>query len=219
MGVWQMASQSLRIVIADDHAIMRDGLRAILESKGFEVVGETSDGLEAVRLCHELRPDLVAMDISMPLLNGIDAAREIIKVSPRTKIIALSMHTEPLFILACLRAGMVAYVLKSKTASILIQAIEAVRKGDIYLTPDVSKTVLDAYLGKLDASVDPLSSREREVLQLIAEGKNIKEIGCILGISTKTAESHRANIMDKLDIREIAGLVRYAIQHGLTQIG
>lgn len=213
-----MTSHRPRILIADDHAIVREGLRAVLENKDVEIVGDASNGREAVRLCHELQPEIVVMDISMPLLNGIDAAREILKASPSAKIIALSMHREPTFILACLRAGMVGYILKSKSTSSLVQAIDAVRKGDIYLSPEVSRTVVDAYLAKDDKPLDPLSTREREVLQLIAEGKNVKEIGSILGISTKTAETHRTNIMSKLDIHQVAGLVLYAIRHGLIQI-
>lgn len=129
----------------------------------------------------------------------------------------LVMHTEPMFILGCLRAGMVGYIVKAKSTSTLVEAIEAVRNGETYLSSDVSKTIVDAYLAKDDAPLDPLSTREREVLQLIAEGKNVKEIGCVLGISTKTAESHRTNIMSKLDIHQVAGLVRYALRSGLTQ--
>jgi DNA-binding NarL/FixJ family response regulator len=152
----------------------------------------------------------------MPLLNGIDAARQILKVSPKIKIVVLSMHTEKRYVLACLRAGIVAYVTKSTAASSLIQAIDAVRKGEIYLSPGVSREVVDAYLAKDESPPDPLSIREREVLQLIAEGKNVKEIGSILGISTKTAESHRTNIMEKLNIHEIVGLIRYAIREGIV---
>jgi len=169
-------------------------------------------------LAQALNPDIIVMDISMPTLNGIDAAREILKISPKAKIIVLSMFADRRYVLACLRAGVAGYVVKSKPASSLIEAIDAALKGDIYLSPGVSNAVVDAYLEKDEAPADPLSIREREVLQLIAEGKNVKEIGSILGISTKTAESHRANIMHKLDIHEVAGLVRYAIQQGLVQI-
>ena len=205
-----------RLLLADDHAVLRDGLRAILRDAGFEVVGEASDGHEAIRLCEELRPDIAVVDIAMPLLNGIDAARQMLKVSPETKIIALSMYAENRYVLACLRAGIVGYVIKSMAGSKLIEAIHAVRKGEIYLSPGVSRGLVDAYLAKDDTPVDVLSIREREVLQLIVEGKNVKEIGGILGISTKTAESHRTNIMEKLNIHEIAGLVRYAIREGIV---
>ena len=156
------------------------------------------------------------LGVSLPLLNGIDTAREILKTSPNTKIVVLAVYAEDRYVLASLRAGIVGYVLKSEPASSLIQAIYAVRKGEVYLSPGVSRVVVDAYLAKDDTPADPLSIREREVLQLIAEGKNVKEIGSILGISTKTAESHRANIMQKLHIHQLAGLVRYAIKQGLV---
>ena len=206
-----------RLLLADDHAILRDGLRGILHEEGFEVIGEASDGREAVRLAQTLEPDVAVLDISMPLLNGIDAAREILRSSPKTKVIILTMYTEDRYVLASLRAGIVGYMLKSKAASLLVQAIHAVCRGEIYLCPAISRVVAEAYLAKDDTPADPLSIREREVLQLIAEGKNVKEIGSILGVSGKTAESHRSNIMRKLQIHEVAGLVRYAIREGLVQ--
>jgi two-component system, NarL family, response regulator NreC len=211
------SSESLRLIMADDHAMMRDGLRNILNEEGFKVVGEASDGREAVKLGESLGADVAILDISMPLLNGIDAAREILKTSPRTKIIILTMHTDDRYVLASLRAGIAGFVLKSKAASSLVQAIHAVSNGEFYLSTGISKAVVDAYLAKDDTPADPLSEREREVLQLIAEGKNTKEIGSILGISTKTTDSHRANIMRKLHIPEVAGLVRYAVREGLVQ--
>jgi len=206
-----------RLLLADDHAMLRDGLRAILTDEGFEVVAEASDGREAVKLCQSLGADVAILDISMPLLNGIDAAREILKSSPKTKIIILTMYTDDRYVLASLRAGIAGFVLKSKAASSLVQAIQAVCKGEVYLSSGVSKAVVDAYLAKDDTPADPLSVREREVLQLIAEGQNTKEIGSVLGISAKTAESHRTNIMQKLHIHEVAGLVRYAVREGLVQ--
>jgi two-component system, NarL family, response regulator NreC len=210
------AQQAPRVLLADDHPIVRDGLRAILREEGFEVIAEASDGHEAVRLSQELEPEIAVLDISMPLLNGIDAAKEILKSAPKTKVVLLTMYTDERYVLASLRAGITAYVLKNKATSSLVQALRAVRKGEIYLSSGVSRTVVDAFLAKDDAPADQLSVREREVLQLIAEGKNVKEIASVLGISIKTAESHRTNVMRKLNIHETAGLVRYAIREGLV---
>jgi len=207
-----------RLILADDHAIVRDGLRSILEDEGFEIAGDASDGAEAVRLCKELRPDIALLDISMPLLNGIDAAREILKASPGTRIILLTMHSDERSVLVSLRAGIHGYVLKSKAASSLMDAIDAVGKGEIYLSPGVSKSLVSAYLAKDETPPNPLTIREREILQLIAEGNNVKEIGALLGISTKTAETHRAHIMNKLDIHDVVGLVRYAVRQRLVYI-
>ncbi len=206
---------SSKVLLADDHAILRDGLKRLLSDEGFHVIGEAADGIEAIRLAKRLQPDLAVLDISMPLLNGIDAAREIQKLSRNTRIVLLTMYTDERYVLAGLRAGIAAYVLKSRAVSSLIQAIEAVSKGEIYFSPGISRAVVDAYLAKADAPADPLSLREREVLQLIAEGKNVKEIASLLTISSKTAESHRMNIMRKTQIHEVAGLVRYAIRQGL----
>jgi two-component system response regulator NreC len=206
-----------RVLLADDHAIMRDGLKAILKDAGFDVVGEASDGHEAIRLGEQLKPDFAVLDISMPLLNGIDAAQEIRKVSSCTKIVLLTMLAEDNYVFASLRVGINGYVLKSRAASSLVQALEAVRQGEIYLSPGVSRAVVNAFLARDNTPPDPLSTREREVLQLIAEGKNVKEVGSILSISAKTAESHRTNIMQKLQIHELAGLVRYAIRVGLVR--
>jgi DNA-binding NarL/FixJ family response regulator len=218
IGMPQPSCFRPRLLLADDHAVVRDGLRGILNDAGFEVVAEASDGLETIRLSGELEPDVAVVDISMPLLNGIDAAREMRKSSPKTKIVILSMHADDRYVLMSLRAGIVGYVLKSKAATSLVQAIHAVCKGEIYLSSDVSKAVVSAFLAKDDTPPDTLSARERQVLQLIAEGKNVKEIGGILGISTKTAESHRTNIMQKLQIYGVAGLTRYAIREGLVRL-
>jgi len=213
----QASHEVPRLLLADDHAMLRDGLRAILSDEGFEVVAEASDGREAVRLAQSSAADVAVLDVSMPLLNGVEAAREILKNSPKTKIIILTMYSEDRYVFAGLRAGISGYVLKSKAASLLVQAIRAVCRGEVYLCPAISRVVAEAYLAKDDAPADPLSERERGVLQLIAEGKNTKEIGGILGISAKTAESHRTNIMQKLHIHEVAGLVRYAVREGLVQ--
>lgn len=213
----QPSHEGLRVLLADDHAILRDGLKAILNERKMEVVGEASDGIQAVKLCEKLAPEVAVVDISMPLLNGIDAAREIRKVSPNTKVMILTMYSDERYVRAALQAGVAGYILKSRAASHLTQAIDAACAGEVYLSPCVSKAVVDAYLAS-ETSTHPLSARERGVLQLIAEGKNVKEIGVLLGISTKTAESHRANITHKLGIHDVAGLVRYAIKEGLTKV-
>jgi DNA-binding NarL/FixJ family response regulator len=212
-----LSDKSPRLLLADDHIMMRDGLRTILNEEGFNVVGEASDGIEAVQLGESLKVDVAILDISMPLLNGIAAAREIRKSSPNTKIIILTMYTDDRYVLASLRAGIAGFVLKSKAASSLVQAVHAACNGEVYLSSGISKAVVDAYLAKDDSPADPLTEREHEVLQLIAEGKNTKEIANILGTSTKTTDTHRANIMRKLNIPEVAGLVRYAVREGLVQ--
>ncbi len=208
---------SLHILLADDHLIVRQGLKVLLEREGFTVVGEASDGREAVQLAQELSPDIALLDLTMPLLNGIDAGRAMIQASPKTKIVLLTMHTEDHYVLEALRAGIKGYILKTKAAEELVQAIQEVSRGKLYLTPGVSEAVVQAYLAKTELPPEPLSPREREVLQLVAEGKTTKEVAVVLGISVKTAESHRTRIMEKLDIHETASLVRYAIRRGLVQ--
>jgi DNA-binding NarL/FixJ family response regulator len=206
-----------RIFLVDDHALVRQGLRALLEREGFQVAGEASDGQEAVRQVPTVHADVVILDISMPLMNGLDAARELQKSSPKTKPILLTRHDEAQYVTEALRAGVKGYVLKSQMATDLVQAIQQVSRGGIYLSPNISGTVVEAYLSKAEISRDPLTSRERQVLQLVGEGKSSKEVARLLGISTKTAESHRARLMRKLDIHETASLVRYAIRNGLVE--
>jgi two-component system, NarL family, response regulator NreC len=207
----------LRILLADDHAVVREGLRVLLEREGFAFAGEASDGREAIQLCEQHKPDIAVLDLAMPLLNGIDAAREIIKVNPKIKVILLTMHTEDHLVLESLRAGVTGYVLKTRASNELVQAIRAVSKGEMFLTQSISRTIVQAFLNKDEMQDRFLSDRERQVLQLVAEGKTTKELAIILGISAKTAESHRSNIMDKLDIHDVAGLVRYAIRTGIIQ--
>ena len=207
----------LQILLADDHLLVRQSLRALLERDGFNVVGEASNGHEAVRLAQALRPDVAVLDLAMPVLNGLDAARRIIKASPRTKSILLTMHTEDQYVLEAVRTGISGYVLKTQAAAELVQAIQEVARGMLYLSPSISRAVVQAYLAKTDLPPDPLTPREREVLQLIAEGKATKEIADLLGISVKTVESHRTRLMAKLDIHGTASLVRYAIRQGLIQ--
>ena len=206
-----------RILLCDDHAVVRQGLRALLEREKFEVSAEAANGYEAVRLARDSCPDVAILDIAMPVLNGLDAAREIRRACPKSKVLLLTMYTEDRYVLEALRAGIHGYILKSHAATELIQAIQQVCQGKVYLSPGISQAVVEAYLAKTDIPPEPLSHREREVLQLVAEGKTTKEVARFLGVSVKTAESHRTRIMQKLDIHETANLVRYAIRRGLIQ--
>jgi len=208
---------AVRVLLADDHEMVRQGLRILLEREGFQVVGEASDGREAMKLCETHHPEVAVLDLSMPLLNGVDATREIMKSNPRTKVVLLTMHTEDHLILESLRAGVTGYVLKTKAASELVQALRAVCRGEMFLTQSISRTIVQGFLNNVQAPPNPVSDRERQVLQLVAEGKTTKEIASLLGISAKTAESHRSNLMDKLNIHDTAGLVRYAIKNGLIE--
>ncbi len=207
----------IQVLLADDHQIMRQGLKSLLEREGFRVVAEAADGRDALRLAETSHPDVVILDLAMPGLNGVDAAREIARSSPKTKAILLTMHKEDAYVLQALSAGVSGYVLKTQASADLVQAIREVTRGSIYLSPGVSRAVVDAYRAKTELPPDPLSPREREVLQLVAEGKTTKEVAAILGVSVKTAESHRTRIMEKLDIHETAGLVRYTIRRGVIQ--
>ncbi len=208
---------AVTVLLADDHVIVRQGLKALLEREGLKVTAEASDGREALRLAQDVQPDVAVLDFAMPLLNGVDAAREMRKVAPKTRMILLTAYREDQYILEALQAGFRGCVLKTQAASDLAGAIREVSRGAVYLSPGVSQVVVDAYLAKTDLPTDPLSPRERQVLQLVAEGKSTKEIASVLGISVKTADSHRTRIMSKLDIHETASLVRYAVRRGLVQ--
>ena len=183
----------------------------------FDIVGEAANGADAVRLAEQFQPDISIVDLSMPRMNGITAVQQIRRISPRTKNILLTMYTDEFHILDALRAGVRGCVLKSQAAEHLMLAIRDVCAGGLYLSPAISGTVVEAYLAKTDKPFDPLTDRERQVLQLVAEGNTTKEIATILGVSNKTAETHRVRVMDKLDIHSTAGLVRYAIRRGLIQ--
>jgi RNA polymerase sigma factor (sigma-70 family) len=206
----------IQILLADDHELVREGFRALLERDGFQVVGEASDGYEAVRLAAKLKPNVALLDVSMPLLNGLDATREIAHVSPTTRILILTMYTEDRYVLEAIRAGAAGFIVKTRAGKDLTEAVHKVSQGSLYLGPETSEAVARAYRNNLQADVfAQLSSRERQVLQLVAEGKTTKEVACMLGISTKTASAHRERLMKKLDVHETAGLVRYAIRMGL----
>jgi two-component system response regulator NreC len=207
----------IRIVLADDHVLVRQGFKSLLEREGYQVVGEASDGQEVLRQVKSLQPDIAVMDISMPILNGLNAARELTQSFPKIKTILLTQHDEDQYVSEALEAGVKGYVLKSQVASDLLQAIQQVSRGKVYLSPGVSGAVMEAYRSRSEKPGDRLTLRERQVLQLIAEGKSTKDVASLLGISVKTAESHRTRLMQKLDIHETASLVRYAVRHGIVQ--
>lgn len=214
---------TIKVIIADDHKIMRDGLRTLLaKHAGITVVGEAEDGRETVQLAKKLSPDVVIMDIAMPDLNGIEATRKIVAEHPGVKVIALSMHSDRRFVSEMLKAGASAYLLKDCAFEELVTAIQSVMKNKPYLSPGITGVVIEQYVrgrAKPGSPVfSPLSDREREVLHLMAEGKTTKEIASQLNLSIKTVETHRMNIMEKLDIHTIAELTKYAIREGLTSL-
>ncbi len=207
------------ILVADDHQIVRQGIRRLLSKReDFSVVAEASNGEQAVELAERKQPDVILMDISMPRMSGIDATRQISR-GGQTKILALSMHDGQSYVEEALRAGASGYVHKNASAEDLCSAIDAVRTGESYLSPTVTQQVVDAIARPGDrpsSAVSALTAREREVLKLIADGLSSKEIASKLGVSLKTIESHRANLMDKLDIHKVSGLVRFAVRAGLV---
>jgi two-component system, NarL family, response regulator NreC len=207
---------SIRILLAEDHVVVRQGFRVLLEQAGMVVIGEASDGLEALRLAQAHTPEVAVLDVAMPHLNGLETARRLRETVPQTKIIVLTMHTEEPYVLEALQAGAAGYVLKTQAAVDIVQAIHDAIHGAFYLSPRVANAVVRAYLTGSTLPPDPLTSREREIVQRIAEGQTTKEIAALLGLSVKTVESHRINLMRKLDIHETATLVRYAIRRGLT---
>jgi DNA-binding NarL/FixJ family response regulator len=214
---------AIKIVLADDHQIVRHGLRTLLSGEpDMKVVAEADNGRAALRLVKELRPDIVIMDISMPDLNGIEATRQVREEHPGVKVIALSMHSDSLFVLNMLKAGASGYLLKDCALEELVQAIRAVMKGKTYLSPGISDIVIKDFVSGWTSTggsaFGTLSHREREVLQLMAEGHPTTKIGEILCVSVKTVEAHRKSIMNKLGIRSIAELTKYAIRQGITSL-
>jgi len=206
----------VRIAIVDDHMILLQGIRKLLEAEGgYQVVGEACDGREGVELVRRLKPDIAIMDITLPGLNGLDAARQIASMAPRTRIILLTMHKESPYVIEALNAGVHGYVIKTEASADLLRAIREVCGDRTYFSPGIAQIVVDAYRNRDTLQVDPLTAREREVLQLIAEGHRTKQVATSLGISLKTAESHRTHLMKKLHIHDTAGLVRYAVRRGL----
>jgi DNA-binding NarL/FixJ family response regulator len=208
---------SLNILLADDHQIVRDGMKAFLEREGYKVNADAENGREAARLAAKLRPQVAVLDIAMPILNGLDAAREILNSCAGTKIILLTMHDERSYVLEGLKIGVKGFVTKTHAAEDLVLAIRHALQDKTYLSPELSQIVFDSIQTKDEILEEPLTPRERQVLQLVAEGKTSKESACLLNISAKTAETHRARIMEKLGIHETAGLVRYAIRRGLIE--
>jgi DNA-binding NarL/FixJ family response regulator len=211
-----MHSKKFRILLADDHSVVRQGFRLILENQSdMEVVGEASNGREAVTVAEALQPDVVIMDVTMPELNGIEATRRIGELSPRTRVLALSMHKDSVYVREILRAGAKGYLLKDAAGNDLLAAVRAVARGEAYLSPAVSDAVLTDYRKHVTNPIDLLTSREREVLQMIAEGKTNKEIANSLQLSVYTVEAHRGRIMEKLNLHSTGELVRFALRNGL----
>ena len=209
----------IRVLLAEDHTIVRKGLRSLLDDEaGIEIVGEAEDGQQAIELVQRLLPDVVLMDITMPVLNGLEATRQIKKLFPQVKVVVLTVHSTEEYIFQILRAGASGYVVKQAAVSELVQAIQTVRRGDSFLSPSISRQVVEEYGRRAEAmedKYDKLTDREREVLQLIAEGRTNREIAQLLHVTVKTVEAHRAHLMDKLSLHSTADLTRYALRKGM----
>lgn len=216
---------ALKVLVADDHEVVRKGLRSILEEQpGWEVAGEASDGREAVDKARALRPDVSVVDVAMPGLNGLEATRQMLRHDPETKVLILTMHESDPLIREVLDAGARGYLLKSDASRDLVSAVDAIRRNKTYFTARVAQMVLDGYLDKKprtptesDVPTSRLTPRQREIVQLLAEGKSSKEVAVALGLSVKTAETHRANIMRRLNCHSVSELVRYAIRNNIIQ--
>jgi DNA-binding NarL/FixJ family response regulator len=213
---------TVKILIVDDHTIVRQGLRALLEAQtGFQVVGEAENGRDAVKKAQELTPDVVIMDVAMPILNGLEATRQIKRLLPDTKVLALTMYNDEEYVFQILKSGASGYLIKETAANELITAIQSVNSGTPFFSPLISRKIMESYLKedeekKTRGESDKLTNREKEVLQLITEGHTNNEIANLMNISVKTVETHRAHIMSKLDIHDVAGLIKYAIKKGLV---
>jgi len=214
---------SIRILLADDHKIVRDGLRTLIEKEtGMEVIGEAENGRRALKIAQKIRPNVVIMDVTMPDMNGIEAARKIVTEVPGVKVIALSMHSDRRFVLGMLEAGASGYLMKDCAFDELAKAVRSVATGQTYLSPSIADVLVKGYLDRVNEKVSvarsPLTEREREILQLLAEGQSSKEIAAHLGVSVKTVETHRRNMMQKLNMRSVAELTKYAIREGLISV-
>jgi DNA-binding NarL/FixJ family response regulator len=209
--------EKIHILLADDHAVVRQGFKMILAAQpDMEIVGEAGNGREALDLAGQLQPDVIVMDVAMPELNGIEATRRIADLSPRSRVLALSMHKDSVYVREILRAGARGYLLKDSISSDLLAAVRAIARGEGYLSPGVSDAVLNDYRRHVTDPIDLLSSREREVLQMIAEGKTNKEIATVLNLSVYTVDAHRGRIMEKLNLHSVTVLVRFAVRAGLV---
>jgi DNA-binding NarL/FixJ family response regulator len=214
---------SIRILLADDHKIVRDGLRTLIgKEAGMEVIGEAENGRKALKMAEKIRPNVVIMDVTMPDMNGIEAARKIVTEVPGVKVIALSMHSDRRFVLGMLEAGASGYLMKDCAFDELAKAVRSVATGQTYLSPSIADVLVKGYLDKVNEKISaarsPLTEREREILQLLAEGRSSKEIAAHLGVSVKTVETHRRNMMQKLNMRSVAELTKYAIREGLISV-
>jgi len=209
--------EKIRILLADDHAVVRQGFKMILAAQpDMEIVGEAGNGREALDLAGQLQPDVIVMDVAMPELNGIEATRRVADLSPRSRVLELSMHKDSVYVREILRAGARGYLLKDSISSDLLAAVRAIARGEGYLSPGVSDAVLNDYRRHVTDPIDLLSSREREVLQMIAEGKTNKEIATVLNLSVYTVDAHRGRIMEKLNVHSVTDLVRFAVRSGLV---